>query len=90
MNKYILSVIIGFGFAVSGMAQKTNTAATKPSSDAVSAKPAILKPAFTVKLKTSSYKSGVAFLCFHMGKNLNIEDSATVNENGVAEFTADS
>jgi thiol-disulfide isomerase/thioredoxin len=90
MNKYILSVIVGFGFAVSGMAQKTNTAATKPSSDAVSPKPAILKPAFTVKLKTSSYKSGVAFLCFHMGKNLNIEDSATINENGVAEFTADS
>jgi hypothetical protein len=42
---------------------------------------------FTVTLKTPSYKGGVAFLCYHMGKNLNIEDSTVVNTQGVAVFT---
>ncbi len=42
---------------------------------------------FTVTLKTPSYKEGIAFLCYHMGKNLNIEDSTAVNNMGVAVFT---
>ena len=41
---------------------------------------------FRVVLKTPSYKAGIAFLCYHMGKNLNIEDSAAVNNQGVAIF----
>ncbi len=42
---------------------------------------------FTVTLKTPSYKEGIAFLCYHMGKNLNIEDSSVVSNQGVAVFT---
>lgn len=42
---------------------------------------------FKVTLKAPSYKSGIAFLCYHLGKNLNIEDSSAVSEKGVAIFT---
>lgn len=41
---------------------------------------------YSVTLKTPSYKSGIAYLTYHMGKNLNIEDSAAVNNQGVAVF----
>ena len=47
------------------------------------------KESFTVTLKTTSYNEGLAYLCFHMGKNLNIEDSAVVNAKGVAIFKGD-
>lgn len=43
---------------------------------------------FSVTLKAPQYKSGVAYLTYHMGKNLNVEDSAGVNSAGVAIFTA--
>lgn len=42
---------------------------------------------FKVTLQAPQYKSGLAFLTYRFGKNLNIEDSAIVN-NGVAIFTA--
>jgi protein-disulfide isomerase len=42
---------------------------------------------FTVTLKAPQYKSGIAYLTYHMGKNLNVEDSAAVNSSGVAVFT---
>ena len=42
---------------------------------------------FKVNLTAPQYKSGIAYLTYHMGKNLNIEDSAAVNSNGVAIFT---
>ena len=42
---------------------------------------------FKITLQTPNYKSGIAYLTYHMGKNLNIEDSAAVNEKGVAIFT---
>jgi hypothetical protein len=41
---------------------------------------------YTVTLKTPSYQSGLAYLTYHMGKNLNIEDSAMVSNQGVALF----
>ncbi len=41
---------------------------------------------FTVTLKTPSYTSGIAYLTYHMGKNLNIQDSAAVSNNGIAVF----
>lgn len=47
------------------------------------------KESFTVTLKTPSYNEGLAYLCFHLGKNLNIEDSAIVNAKGVAIFKGD-
>ena len=43
---------------------------------------------FKVTLQAPQYKSGLTYLTYHMGKNLNIEDSAFVNSNGPAIFTA--
>ena len=43
---------------------------------------------FTVTLKAPQYKSGIAYLTYYMGKNLNVEDSAGVNSSGTAIFTA--
>ena len=42
---------------------------------------------FKVTLKTPNYKKGIAYLTYHMGKSLNVEDSAAVNNKGVAIFT---
>ncbi len=43
---------------------------------------------FQITLKTPNYKSGLAYLTYHMGKNLNAEDSAVINNKGVAVFTS--
>lgn len=40
---------------------------------------------YQVTLK-SNYKSGTAYLTFHMGDNFNVQDSAEVNKAGVAVF----
>lgn len=42
-----------------------------------------------VTLHAPGYQSGIAYLTFHMGKNLNIADSAEVNKNGTAVFKGD-
>ena len=42
---------------------------------------------YKVTLQTSQYKSGVAYLTYHMGKNLNVEDSAAVSNKGLAIFS---
>ena len=42
---------------------------------------------FKVTLKTPSYKEGLTYLCYHMGKNLNIEDSTVMSSDGTAVFT---
>ena len=42
---------------------------------------------YKITLQTPSYKSGIAYLTYHMGKNLNVEDSAAVASNGTAVFT---
>ena len=42
---------------------------------------------FRITLETPDYKSGIAYLTYHMGKNLNAEDSAVVSNKGVAIFT---
>ncbi len=42
---------------------------------------------FKVTLQAPQYKSGIAYLTYHMGKNLNVEDSAAVSNSGVAVFT---
>ncbi len=44
---------------------------------------------FTVTLKTPSYKSGLTYLTYHMGKNMNIEDSTLINNKGEAIFKGD-
>jgi thiol-disulfide isomerase/thioredoxin len=43
---------------------------------------------YKVTLQTSQYQSGIAYLTYHMGKNLSVEDSAAVTSKGVAVFTA--
>jgi thiol-disulfide isomerase/thioredoxin len=42
---------------------------------------------YKITLQTPSYRSGMTYLTYHMGKNLNVEDSAIVNEKGMAVFT---
>ena len=42
---------------------------------------------YKVTLQTSQYKSGIAYLTYHMGKNLNVEDSAAVTNKGTAIFS---
>jgi thiol-disulfide isomerase/thioredoxin len=46
-----------------------------------------LAQSFKVTLKTPSYKEGLTYLCYHMGKNLNIEDSTVMSSDGTAVFT---
>ena len=41
---------------------------------------------FKVTLQAPQYRSGIAYLTYHMGSNLNVEDSAAVNSSGVAIF----
>ena len=41
---------------------------------------------FKVTLQAPQYSSGIAFLAYHNGKNLNVEDSAAVSNQGVAVF----
>jgi thiol-disulfide isomerase/thioredoxin len=42
---------------------------------------------FSVTMQASQYHSGIAYLTYHMGKNLSVEDSAAVSNKGVAVFT---
>jgi len=52
------------------------------SSESTSASSSDAEASFKVVFKTNSYKSGLAYFCYHMGKNLNIEDSAIVTPSG--------
>lgn len=42
---------------------------------------------FRITVKTTQFNSGLAYLCYHLGKNLNIEDSAYVSKNGTVVFS---
>jgi len=42
---------------------------------------------YKVTLQVPQYKSGIAYLTYHLGKNLAIKDSTIVNSNGIAIFT---
>ena len=44
---------------------------------------------YTITLKSPQYTSGIAYLTYHMGKNLNLEDSAAVSNKGIAVFKGD-
>ena len=46
----------------------------------------VAKSQYQVTLQTSNYKSGLAYLTYYYGKNINVEDSALVNAKGVAVF----
>ncbi|MDQ2862903.1 MAG: DUF5106 domain-containing protein, partial [Bacteroidota bacterium] len=41
---------------------------------------------FKVTLQTPDYNSGIAYLTYYYGKNINVEDSAVVNNKGIAIF----
>ncbi len=47
----------------------------------------VLAQNFRITLQTPNYKKGIAYLTYHSGKNLNVEDSAAINNKGVAVFT---
>lgn len=42
---------------------------------------------FKVNLNAPGYTSGIAYLTYHSGKNLNVEDSAVMTRNATAVFT---
>lgn len=46
----------------------------------------VAKSQYQVTLQTSNYKSGLAYLTYYYGKNINVEDSALVNSKGIAVF----
>jgi thiol-disulfide isomerase/thioredoxin len=92
MKKIILVIGVALLSTASTFAQKTNGQSKAQTSKEASetTKKSVMSAkdsgSFTVTLKTPSYKAGLSYLCYHMGKNLNIEDSAMVSENGVAVF----
>ncbi len=44
---------------------------------------------YKVTLHTPNFKSGLTYLTYYHGKNINIEDSALINEKGIAVFKKD-
>src|SRR6476646_8342153 len=48
--------------------------------------PAVKAQTYKISLQ-SNYKSGIAYLTYHMGSKFNVEDSAAVNSKGLAVFT---
>jgi len=44
------------------------------------------KSQYQVTLQTPNYKSGLAYLTYYSGKNINVQDSAIVNNKGIAVF----
>jgi thiol-disulfide isomerase/thioredoxin len=47
---------------------------------------AVKSQGYQVTLQTPNFKSGLAYLTYYYGANINIEDSAIVNDKGVAVF----
>ena len=41
---------------------------------------------YQVSLQAPQYKSGIAYLTYYMGANLNVEDSAAMSNTGLAIF----
>jgi thiol-disulfide isomerase/thioredoxin len=46
----------------------------------------VFAQSFKITLQAPQYHNGIAYLTYHMGKNLNVEDSAAVNSKGMAIF----
>jgi thiol-disulfide isomerase/thioredoxin len=42
---------------------------------------------YKITLQAPQYKTGIAYLTYHLGKNLNIQDSGIINDKGVMIFT---
>ncbi len=47
------------------------------------------KSQYRLTFQTPNYKSGLAYLTYYSGKNINVEDSALVNNKGIAIFKKD-
>lgn len=50
---------------------------------------AIKSQGYQVTLQASNFKSGLAYLTYYYGANINIQDSAVVNSRGIAIFKGD-
>jgi peroxiredoxin len=79
-------IVLSFGALACFIAA---TAQSQPAkSKATAGKPIATNTAnsYKVTLLAPGYTNGIAYLTYHNGKNLNIEDSAAVNNKGVAIF----
>ncbi len=47
---------------------------------------ASLAQGYKVSLHTPNFKGGIAYLTYYYGKNINVEDSAAINDKGIAVF----
>ncbi|MEO6671309.1 MAG: redoxin domain-containing protein [Ferruginibacter sp.] len=94
MTKFLFALFISMA-AVPSLSAQTKTAkpATRPAKPMQAATTATQHPqaaqGYRVTLETPSFKSGLAYLTYHWGKNLNIQDSAAVSNQGVAIFKGD-
>jgi len=86
MKQIILS-LVSVAILINATAQVKKTPAKKAATSTTKTIAAD-KPAnsFKVTLQAVGYNSGIAFLTYHYGKNLNVEDSAAVNNKGIAIF----
>jgi len=91
MKKLLLCIFSLSLFAYQTKAQgnkKSNNETKAPETttlnESTSASTSDAETSFKVVFKTNSYKSGLAYFCYHLGKNLNIEDSAMVTPSGSA------
>lgn len=83
MRKLYSTIILGL-LTLALSAQKTlPKPATQP---APASQPVSSTSGYQVTLQTPSYREGIIYLCYHMGKNLNIADSTVVTPAGKALF----
>ncbi len=85
MKKSIFTLIILLAGSTSLWAQTK----AQPKTQTKTPAPAPAPAGYKITLETPSYKSGIAYLTYHWGKNLNIQDSAAVSNTGVAVFKGD-
>lgn len=88
-KNFLLSALLLFTVATihAQQSKKTGSPGKEKTVEAsVKSTPSAKDSGYLVTLSAPSYKSGIAFLCYHMGKNLNIQDSAAVSNQGIAVF----
>ncbi|MEO7524096.1 MAG: redoxin domain-containing protein [Ferruginibacter sp.] len=82
MKKYLFTLVTVIAGSTSLFAQAKTQTKTQPKVQV----PVPVSIGYKITLETPSYKSGIAYLTYHWGKNLNIQDSAAVSNQGVAVF----
>ena len=80
MKKSILFLFAALAFAFNAESQ-----VQLPKSNATESK-VPESQGYSVNLQAPNYKSGLAYLCYYMGKSMNIEDSAMMTPAGTTVF----